>query len=220
MSQVFAIFNEGGPFMYAILIVSIFSLAMIIRKVYLLWFRYRLADDDITKAIISQIETDKYARAIQYCTAKAHPLTTILKAGLLRANKSEKEIRRAIEVAASDEIPRFKRGVAFLPHMANISTMIGLLGTIRGLIIAFSGMEGGDAVKRQEALSSGIALAFRATFFALSVAVALVLAFVVLSGKQNAMVEKMEAIVTRVVDFIVTKNARMAKPDPQRRVAG
>jgi biopolymer transport protein ExbB/TolQ len=209
MSGVIATMNEGGVFMYFILSFSIFALTMIIRKVYLLWVRYRLAEDEITKAVLRQIESNNYARAIQYCNGKNHPLTAIIKAALLRANKSEKEIRRGVEVAAADEIPRFKRGVAFLPHLANVSTMVGLLGTIRGLIHAFSGMEGGDAVKRQEALSTGIALAFNATFFALSVAATLVLAFVILNTKQNKMVEKMEHVVTTVVDMIVTKNARM-----------
>lgn len=215
MSGLIAEFNEGGPFMYTILALSIFSLAMIFRKAYHLWYRYRLAEDEITKAIYKQIETNNYARAIQYCNGKSHPLTAILKAGLMRANKSEKEIRRAIEVAAGEEISRFKRGVSFLPHLANISTMVGLLGTIRGLILAFSGMEGGDAVKRQEALSTGIAIAFRATFFALSVAATLILAFVILHSKQTKMLEKMEHVVTSVVDMIVTKNSRMMSSQKQ-----
>ena len=210
MSGLLAVFNEGGPFMYTILLVSIFALATIIHKIYILWFKLRLAEDELTGAIFNQIANNNYARALQYCNAKDHPLTAILKAVLLRANKSEKEIRRAVEVAAAKEIPRFKRGVAFLPHFANIATMVGLLGTIRGLIIAFSGMEGGDAVKRQEALSAGIAIAFRATFFALSVAAALVFAFVVLSTKQNRVLERIEHAVTSVVDMIVTKNARAA----------
>jgi biopolymer transport protein ExbB/TolQ len=197
--------------MYSILAISIFALAKITQKGVALWFKYRIPEDEIAKAIFKQVASDNYARAIQYCNGKKHPLTAIIKATLLRANKSEKEIRRAVEVAASEEIPRFKRGVAFLPHLANISTMVGLLGTIRGLIIAFSGMEGGDAVKRQEALSMGIAIAFRATFFALSVAVLLVLAFVVLSAKQNKMVERIEHVVTSVVDLIVSKNTRLAR---------
>lgn len=210
MSDFIASFNEGGPFMYVILLVSVVSLSMIIHKAYQLWFKCRLAEDELTGAVYNQIEANNYTRAIQYCNSKLHPLTAILKAALLRANKSEKEIRRAVEVAAAQEIPRFKRGISFLPHMANIATMIGLLGTIRGLIIAFSGMEGGDAVKRQEALSTGIALAFRATFFALSVAVVLVFAFVILNGKQNRILERMEHAVTSIVDMIVSKNTRLA----------
>ena len=210
MHGIIEIFNEGGVFMYAILSLSLFSLAMVIKKVYLLWFKYRLSEEEVAKAIIKQIEANNYARAIQYCSSKAHhPLTTILKAGLVRANRSEKEIRRAIEVSASEELPHFKSGINFLPHFSNISTMLGLLGTIRGLIIAFSGMEGGDAVKRQEALSTGIAIAFRATFFALSVAAVLVFFFVILSTKQTKMMERMDHVITQIVDVLVTKNTRM-----------
>jgi biopolymer transport protein ExbB len=209
MAGLIAEFNEGGVFMYIILALSLFALAMVFRKAYLLFWKHRLAEDEITKAILKQIESNNYARALQYCNGKNHPLTNILKAGLIRANKSEKEIRRAIEVAAGDEISKFKRGVNFLPHFANLATMIGLLGTIRGLIIAFSGMEGGDAVKRQEALSTGIAIAFRATFFALSVASTIVFSFVVLSTRQNKMLEKFEHVTSTVLDMIVTKNIRM-----------
>ena len=215
MSGIIATFNEGGMFMYIILALSLFAIAMVIRKFYLLFWKYRLAEDEISKAILKQIESNNYARAIQYCNGKNHPLTTILKAGLMRANKSEKEIRRAVEVAAADELAKFKRGVSFLPHFANISTMVGLLGTIRGLIMAFSGMEGGDAVKRQEALSTGIAIAFRATFFALSVAASLVFFFVILQTRQNKMLEKMEHVVSTVVDMVVTKNIRMLQQKQQ-----
>jgi len=215
MSGIIATFNEGGMFMYIILALSLFAIAMVIRKFYLLFWKYRLAEDEISKAILKQIESNNYARAIQYCNGKNHPLTAILKAGLMRANKSEKEIRRAVETSAADELAKFKRGVSFLPHFANISTMVGLLGTIRGLIMAFSGMEGGDAVKRQEALSTGIAIAFRATFFALSVAATLVFCFVVLQTRQNKMLEKMEHVVSTVVDMVVTKNIRMLQQKQQ-----
>lgn len=211
MSGLFAAFNEGGPFMYAILIVSIYSLAKIVQKAYFLWFRYRIPEDEIAKAIFKQVASDNYARAIQYCNGKKHPLTSIIKAALLRANKSEKEIRRAVEVTASEEIPRFKRGLSFLTHLSNVSTMLGLLGTIHGLIMAFSGMEGGDAVKRQEALSGGIAIAFRTTFFGLSVAATIILGYVALLGKQNKMVERIEHVVVSVVDLVVSKNTRLAR---------
>jgi len=215
MSGFIAEFNEGGVFMYIILALSLFAFALVIQKFYRLFWKYRLAEDEISKAILKQIESNNYARAIQYCNGKNHPLTAILKAGLMRANKSEKEIRRAVETSAADELAKFKRGVSFLPHFANISTMVGLLGTIRGLIMAFSGMEGGDAVKRQEALSTGIAIAFTATFFALSVAATLVFFFVVLQTRQNKMLEKMEHVVVTVVDMVVTKNIRMLQQKQQ-----
>jgi biopolymer transport protein ExbB len=206
MKELITEFNAGGPFMYLILSISIFALAVVIYKVYTLWFKGKISVEEVTSAVVKQVESSNYARALQYCTAKVHPLTNMMKAVLLRANKPEKEIRRAVEVAAADELPRFKKLTSILPHLSNISTMVGLLGTIRGLIIAFSGMEAGDAVKRQEALSTGIAIAFRATFFALSVAAALILFYVILNTKQTAMLSKMEHAITSLIDVIVANN--------------
>jgi len=206
MQDLFNEFNAGGVFMYIILVVSIISLGMIIYKLHVLYIRYKISEEEITKAIVRQVENENYARAIQYCNAKPHPLMNILKAALMRANKPEKDIRRSVDIAASEEIPKIKKFTHILPHLSNISTMLGLLGTIRGLIIAFSGMEGGDAVKRQEALSTGIAIAFRATFFALSVAATLIFFYVILNSKQSAMITKMEHATTVLIDALVGKN--------------
>jgi len=212
MMELLDAFNEGGPFMYSILVLSVFALGVCFQRAYLFFFKYRLSEDEVTQAIIKSVESNSYARAIQFCNAKNHPLTNVLKAGLIRANRTEKEIRRAMEVAASAEIPMLKRGTALLPQLSNVSTLLGLLGTIRGLIIAFSGMETGDAVKRQEALSKGIALAFRATFFALSCAVVMILLYLVLISKQTKMIAKMEHSASLLVDVLVGKNKNLAQP--------
>ncbi|MCC6751582.1 MAG: MotA/TolQ/ExbB proton channel family protein [Deltaproteobacteria bacterium] len=210
MDNIIGTFHEGGVFMYLILGISLFGIGLTINKSYLYWIKYRISEEELTKAIVKQVEANNYSRAIQYCNGRVHPLTTILKSGLIRANKAEKDIRRAIEVTASEVIPKFRRGVPALPHLSNISTMLGLLGTIRGLIIAFAGMAGGDAVKRQDALSTGIALAFSATFFALAVAVSLVFFYVILNSKQNKMMAKMEHATNTIVDAIVEKNKKLA----------
>ncbi len=206
MMELLDVFNEGGPFMYAILCLSLFAIGVIFHKMYLFFFKLRISEDEVTQAILKSVESNSYARAIQFCNAKNHPLTNILKAGLIRANRTEKEIRRAMEIAAAEELPPLKKGTVLLPQLSNTATLLGLLGTIRGLIVAFSGMEGGDAVKRQEALSKGIALAFRATFFALSVAVVMILFYLVLLTKETRMKAKIEHSAAQLVDVLVTKN--------------
>jgi biopolymer transport protein ExbB len=206
MMEFIDVFNEGGPFMYAILILALFALGIIINRSYAFYHKYRISEDEVAAQVMKSVEANNYARAIQVCNAKAHPMTTILKAGLMRANRSEKEIRRSMEIAATEEIAGLKKGISVLPHLSNVSTLLGLLGTIRGLIIAFSGMESGDAVQRQEALSKGIALAFRATFFALAVAVVMILFYVILTSKQNKILTKIERAGTSLVDILTEKN--------------
>jgi len=211
MSGILEGFLEGEPFMWMILSVSVVAMGIVAQRAFLFYVKYRLAEDDVTRMVIQSIEANNYSRALQICQAKAHPLTNILKAGVMRANRSEKEIRRSMEIATSDEVSKIKKGIATLPHLSNVATLLGLLGTIRGLIIAFTGMESGDAVKRQEALSKGIALAFRATFFALFCAVIMILCFVVLSGKQNKLLAKIEYSGNLLIDTLISKAKKVGE---------
>jgi len=211
MSGILEGFLEGEPFMWMILSVSVVAMGIVAQRAFLFYVKYRLAEDDVTRMVIQSIEANNYSRALQICQAKAHPLTNILKAGVMRANRSEKEIRRSMDIATSDEVARIKKGIPTLPHLSNVATLLGLLGTIRGLIIAFTGMESGDAVKRQEALSKGIALAFRATFFALFCAVIMILCFVVLSGKQNKLLAKIEYSGNLLIDTLISKAKKVGE---------
>jgi biopolymer transport protein ExbB len=204
----FAWIHGGGIFMYAILIVSLVSLAVFIYKAMHLFLKCSIAEDEVTQSVVRNIESDNYARALQYCNVKDHPLTNIIKAGLSRANKSEKEIKRAMEVSASEEIPQIRKWINVLPHLSNLATLLGLLGTIQGLIIAFGGMESADAVARQKVLAQGIAVAFRTTFLGLSVAIPTIIFYLILTGKQNKLLAKIEYAAGVVVDAIVTKNKK------------
>src|SRR5208282_4537811 len=130
-------------------------------------------------------------------------LQRLLAAALERANRSEKEIRRNLETAAVTELARFRRGTSALPQLSNLATLLGLLGTIHGLIISFSGMQGVDAAARQAALSKGVAVAFYNTFFGLTVAVVTVVAYLIVSAKQGGEMTKMEAMMAQVVDHIL-----------------
>jgi len=208
MMELIEEFNEGGVFMYAILLLSIIAMGMIIQRLYLYYGKYRLAEDEVTKAILQNVEANNYSRALQICNAKVHPLTNVLKAGLMRANRPEKEIRRAMEMTAQEETTRLKKFTGALPQLSNVSTLLGLLGTIRGLIIAFSGMGGGDAVKRQEALSKGIAMAFRATFFALSVAVVMILLWLIITSREKRLIGKIEHSGSLLIDSLAVKNKK------------
>lgn len=208
MVELIAEFNEGGVFMYAILVLSIIALGIILQKGFLYYVHLKIAEDEVTRAVMGSVEVNNYSRALQICTSRSHPLTNVMKAGLMRANRPEKEIRRSMEIAASEEVHRIKKGIPALPQLSNVATLLGLLGTIRGLIIAFTGMSGGNAAERQEALSKGIALAFRATFFALAVAVIMILFYVILTSKQNRLLGKMEYAGNLLVDTLMAKNKK------------
>src|SRR5205814_10329932 len=122
---------------------------------------------------------------------------------VMRAKRTEKEIRLAVETAALPELARFRRGTAVLPQLSTLATLLGLLGTIHGLIISFSGMQGVDAATRQAALSKGVAVAFYNTFFGLTVATTTIVFYLIVSTKQSKEMTRMEAATAAVVDHLL-----------------
>ncbi len=202
MMAFFNLLQAGGIFMYGILAASLIAVAVILQRAYTLWFMFRLNMDDLSDRVLSHIDRAEYGRAVQLCGG-THPLQKILVAAIQRANRSEKDIRRGLEAEAVTQLARFRRGTAALPQLSNLATLLGLLGTIHGLIISFSGMSGVDAAARQAALSKGVAVAFYNTFFGLTVAVITVVAYLIVSAKQGGELTRMESTMAQVVDHIL-----------------
>jgi biopolymer transport protein ExbB/TolQ len=201
--------KSGEPFLFANMFLAAFGLGLIIQRIYSLWFKYGMSTDALLKQVMGFAESGSYARALQLCNARPHPLTVVFKAALLRANRSEREIRRAVEMAAVQELPKLRRGTGYLPQMSNVATLLGLIGTIRGLIISFGGVGGMDAGLKQEALSKGISIAFYNTFFGLVVAVAIIAAYMFVLGRQNKLLSQMEFGAAQLVDqLLITQQAQ------------
>jgi biopolymer transport protein ExbB len=195
--------KSGEPFLFANIGVLLLSIALIIQRFHTLWLRLGTKPDEMLKQVTGFVESGSFSRAIQVCNAKPHPLATIFKAALSRANRSEREIRRAVEVAAIEELPKLKKGTVYMPQLSNIATLFGLIGTIRGLIISFSGVSGGDAATRQAMLSQGISIAFYNTFFGLTVAVIIIIFYMLIIGRQNKILAQMELGSAKLVDQLL-----------------
>jgi biopolymer transport protein ExbB len=203
MGQLFEILNAGGIFMYGILATSIVAVAVILQRIFTLWVQFRLNSDRLRAEISGSIASGDYGRATQLCSGP-HPLERILHSALTRANRGEKEIRRAVETSAVPELARYRKGTASLPQLSNLATLLGLLGTIHGLIISFSGMQGVDAATRQAALSKGVAVAFYNTFFGLTVATTTVVAYLIISSKQGREMTRIEHATAAVIDQLLS----------------
>lgn len=196
--------------MFVNLGVSISVVAVVVIRVYLLWLRYRLHGPSFADSIVGHIDQGNYAQAIQIASQRgAHPLAAVAKDILLKADKSDKEIERAYETSTARELPRFKRFTGFLPQAGNLATLIGLVGTIHGLIQAFGGAQAEDAAQRQAVLAKGITVAFYNTFFGLSIAVFCAIAYLIINGRQSMMLETMENALNRIKDRILDRNRQL-----------
>ena len=187
------LFQSGGMFMYVILCVSVIAFALFCERVGFLFFRLKLNMDKAFRKILMYLENMNYRGAIEECTRfEKHPLGRILKAGLLKSDKKDKEIERAMEEKILEEIPKVKARINLLTMFANISTLLGLLGTIVGLIGAFQGVSSASEAMKQEILASGISVAMLTTAFGLIVAIPCLAGYYILNNRGDYFIDQFE----------------------------
>lgn len=164
-------FASGGSWMYAILSIMIVSLAIIIERFIVLNFRNRIDSTAFVNKVLELIQRGNLAGAVEFCSMSQAALPRIARAGLEESAKSNGDVQNAMELAAMNEIPKIERRTPYLSLLANIATLLGLLGTIFGLIDSFQAVTSADASQKATLLAAGIAVAMNTTAFGLIVAI-------------------------------------------------
>ncbi len=189
----FDLLQNGGVFMYVILSLSVLAGALFMERASYLYLRLKLNMDAAFKRVMLHLENANYRAAIEECTRmEKHPLGRILKAGLLKSDKKDKEIERALEEKILNEIPRVKAKINYLTLFANISTLLGLLGTIMGLITSFQSVSSASDAAKQEMLASGISMAMLTTAAGLIVAIPCLVGYYVLNNRGDFLIDQFE----------------------------
>src|SRR5260370_1905297 len=160
---------KGGGFgMYPIALCLVFAIAVIIDRIQVLFFAASVDKEQSLRGLKTHIFNGDLDKAISYTAGqKATPLTNIVKAGLINVPKGEAEVQAAMDEASLREMPRIEKRTGYLAMIGNVATLVGLLGTIGGLIKSFAAVAGVDASQKAAELSNGIAEAMNCTAFAL-----------------------------------------------------
>ena len=201
----FDFFTDGGPFMYVILLSSICALALFLERAFYLYVKLRLNEDKVFDSIHHHLKKSNYREAIEACNKHVkHPLGRTLKAGLLSAGRRDKDIELALQESLIREMPEFKKRINYLSMFANVATLLGLLGTITGLIAAFGGVAEANPAEKQEILASGISIAMLTTAFGLVAAIPSLMGFFLLTNKAEAMIASIEEKAFRLHNILCT----------------
>lgn len=213
MIETFAAFiRDGGIFMYFILIVSIIGTAIILERGFVLLFKFNVDGRALWERISRSIQEGDMEKARALCKDSNVPLLRVLNAGLSASHGSEKDIQNAIDEVALEIIPSIDKRIAYLGTLANVSTLLGLLGTIQGLIQAFFAVGLGDPSQKASLLASGIAIALYTTFFGLIVAIPILSVYSILQSKAHKIIDEIDEfsvklmnILKKVQDVVQTK---------------
>ncbi|MBD3296671.1 MAG: MotA/TolQ/ExbB proton channel family protein, partial [Candidatus Omnitrophica bacterium] len=131
---------KGGPLMFLILLCSIIAAAVVIER-FVRLYRARINTDEFMEDIAETLKRNKVMEAIDKCNAMPGPIAKILKAGILKHNRSRAEIKEAIEDAGVHEVPELEKNLGALATIAHISPLLGLLGTVTGMVRTFQVIE-------------------------------------------------------------------------------
>jgi biopolymer transport protein ExbB/TolQ len=201
-------FENGGIWMWAIAAVSIICIALLIERVYYIFFKFNTNARQFMDTVQRNIVSGNIDGAIQVCNAAGNAaVAQVVKAGLARANKSELEIQQALEEASLEIVPLVTRFMPAISSLANVATLLGLLGTIIGLISAFGALADAAPDERQEKLSNGIAIAMNTTAFGLIVAIPTLVFHILLSAFATKILADIELYSTRLGNLLGSRVA-------------
>jgi biopolymer transport protein ExbB/TolQ len=153
------------------------------------------------------VQTGDITGAIRFCKNKEQSaLARVVKEGLSRANRGPDQIQNAIEEAALEVTPQITVRGTLLQNIANVATLLGLLGTILGLIDAFTALaEISDPAQQGKMLTKGISVAMNTTAFGLMVAIPALLSHVWLSGITKKILDEIEHYSVKLENLLVTR---------------
>ena len=201
-------FHEGGWGMWPILTILMITISIVTERSVML--RKAVIDKDKLLALLrSQISAGNIQGAIKVCTGNPTPMTRIVQAGLMRANRTETEIVAAMDEAASREMPQVEKRTGYLAMLGNLATLAGLLGTITGLIKAFAGVAGVDPSQKATLLSKGISEAMNCTAFGLSTGIIGLAAFAWLNGKTQGIIDDVGEMRKNVTNLLAGAKAAL-----------
>ena len=197
-------FQEGGAFMYPIAIVLIIGLAIAIERYIYLSTAKRSNRNAFDMGLLPILRKRDYKTALKFANDSQTPIAAIMGSGLSRLlnGSSRDDIEYAMEEGLMEILPRLEKRTQYLATLANVSTLLGLLGTIIGLIAAFTAVANADPAEKASLLSQSISVAMNTTAFGLMAAIPLLLFHSVLQTKTNEIVDSFEMAGVKLLNMI------------------
>jgi biopolymer transport protein ExbB/TolQ len=188
-----AFVSADAFWMFAILAAQIVSIAIIVERSIALYMNRQTNQKDISKVLAEDIRTGAIEKALKKAEAigKSQPIGVVAAAGLQAALDlgGKEEIQMKMDEVLLEENSRLEKRIGFLAMFANVATLMGLLGTITGLIHSFAGIANSNAAEKAMILSKGISLAMNTTAYGLVVAVPALIMYSVLQNRATRLSE-------------------------------
>ncbi len=203
-------FKAGGLFMYPIMLVLAIGTAIIIER-YKFIKKAWTDGNALWNKLEENIKTNHLEDAIKECSLSEAALPKVLSAGLERAKsvklkkEAREELENHLEEAMLEVMPELERRTHYLPTLANVSTLLGLLGTIIGLIQSFQSIAVADPSQKAFLLAQGVSVAMNTTAFGLIVAIPMMLCYAYIQSRTIKIVDTLDAYSIKLVNLLTSE---------------
>jgi len=193
--------QKGGPLMWLILLCSAIAIGAFVER--LLYFhRATINVGDFLQGLANLIRKRNFAEARVECQATSVPITRVIHAAIVRHHLPRSDLREIVQEAGQMEVPRLERNLGLLLAIGYISPLIGLLGTVIGLIQAFVQLSANNGYATLADVSGGIYQSLLTTAAGLVVAIPTILGYCHLSARLNALMHDMERAGIEVINLL------------------
>lgn len=214
-------FKNGGVFMIPIVVILAFGVAIAVERwVYLTVTTAK--NKALWNTVVPFLKSGNFAGAVQVTSKSQAVIGQIMTYGLnrVRSARRREDIEQAMEESLMEVLPRLEKRTHYLATFANMATLMGLLGTIIGLIDAFTAVSNANPAEKAELLSASISIGMNCTAFGLMVAIPLVLIHSLLQTKTTEIVDSLEMASVKFLNAITERATQDGKPAGDAAVVG
>jgi len=196
-------FQKGGLFMYPILLVFAFGMAIAVER-WIQLARVKIQNQNMWNQIQPFLAEGEFDKARELVNEDQASISRMLEMGLARqgAVRRREDIEIAMEESMMEIIPQLEKRTPYVALLSNIATLLGLLGTIIGLIQAFTAVANANPAEKADLLSASISVAMNTTAFGLMVAIPLLLLHARLTETTTQIVDSLEMASVKALNFI------------------
>lgn len=198
-----SILREGGVLMLPIIACSLVLMVFVFERALYLR-RARVIPRPFVRGVIEQLEQQQLERddAIALCDENGSPIAELFTSGLKKWGRPAVEVEQAILDAGERVTGHLRKYLRLFNAISNLTPLLGLLGTVLGMIEAFNSIAKADAMGRPELLASGIGAALLTTAAGLCVAIPAYAAYAFFVGRTDRLIMEMDSLAQNVVDLI------------------
>jgi biopolymer transport protein ExbB len=213
MNSVINFFKDGGVFLYPLALIFVVGVSIAIER-YLYLTRETVRNRGLWEALVPALGSGNFKQVVTLTQNSKASIATILTYGVARIGSARRrdDIEKAMDESLLEVIPRIEKRTHYLSSLANVGLLIGLLGTITGLIGAFSAVATANPAEKASLLAAAISVAMNNTASGLAVAITLLLAHMYLESKSTALIDSLEIASIKFLNSVAERQGEIVAP--------